>query len=154
MMLDNINLFYKKNNTNKSLKNKNKPVIIGLIYSKSCIHCIHLKPEWNEMKNQIKKKVKGGKYKKPEYVEIEHGKIHLLNEFNQKKASEMNGQQVIAEGYPTCFKVEFGIIEYYKGNREAKEMENWFMQNSHNKLPKSKKNVKKWYNKTIKRIKN
>ena len=150
-MLDNINLSHKKHQINKLLKNKTKPVTIGLIYSKSCIHCIHLKPIWHEMKKKIEKKVKSGKYKNPEFVEIEHDKIHELVEFNKNKMNEMGGQQVIAEGYPTCFKVESGVIEYYKGNREANEMENWYMKHSHNKkiISKSQKNNRRMRNKTI-----
>jgi hypothetical protein len=135
------NMTIHQNHTTKSLKNK--PVVIGLIYSNSCIHCIHLKPIWKEMKAKIHKKVKAGHYRKPYYLEVEHDNIQKLDEFNKKHFSEMSGEKVMAEGYPTCFKVEAGVIEYYKGNRESNEMENWYMKNSH-KVPKKtiKKKVK------------
>ncbi len=147
------NILYKKRHTNKLLKNKTKPVVIGLVYSESCIHCIHLKPVWKEMKTKIDKKVKSGKYKKPEYLEIEHNNIDKLEEFNQKRITEMGGQKIVPEGYPTCFKVELGTIEYYKGNRESSEMEQWFMKNSDIIAPKSKKMKLKKIRRTIKRRK-
>jgi len=147
------NLLYEKRHTNKLLKNKTKPVVIGLVYSESCIHCIHLKPVWKEMKTKIDKKVKSGKYKKPEYLEIEHNNIHKLEEFNQKRTTEMGGQKIVPEGYPTCFKVELGTVEYYKGNRESGEMEQWFMKNSAIIAPKSKKMKFKKTRRTIKRRK-
>ena len=123
------NMMMNENHTNKSLKNK--PVVIGLVYSKSCIHCIHLKPIWKDMKAKIDKKVKAGRYRKPHYLIVEHANMQKLDKFNDKHASDMGGERIAAEGYPTCFKVEAGIIEYYKGNRESNEMENWYMQNSH-----------------------
>jgi len=123
----------KDNDSIKPLKNK--PVVIGLVYSNSCVHCEHLKPVWKEMKLNIHKKVKAGRYKKPYYLEVEHANLQKLDKFNEKYASKMGGEKIVAEGYPTCFKVEAGIVEYYKGNRESGEMENWFMQNSH-KVPK------------------
>jgi len=143
---------------NKPLKNK--PVVIGLVHSYSCIHCVHLQPVWKEMKRNIFKKVKSGHYKKPYYLEVEHTDIQNLDKFNEIHATELGGEKVVAEGYPTCFKVESGVIEYYKGNREPIEMENWFMQNSHKvpshkaskktmkynmKKPKHRRTVRTWY---------
>ena len=113
---------------NKSLKNKH--VVIGLVYSHSCIHCVHLQPVWKRMKSNIHKKVKAGRYIKPYYLEVEHANMQKLDRFNEKHISEMGGEKIVAEGYPTCFKIVAGVVEYYKGNREHSEMENWFMQNS------------------------
>ena len=137
-----------QNRTVKPLKNK--PVVIGLIHSNSCIHCIHLKPVWQDMKAKINKKVKRGHYRKPYYLEVEHSNMQKLDKFNEKNATEMGGEKIVAEGYPTCFKVEAGVIEYYKGNRESNEMENWYMQNSH-KAPKKTMKKKAKGGKTMKK---
>ena len=137
----------KENHINKPLKNK--PVIIGLVYSNSCVHCVHLKPIWKGMKTNIHKKVKTGRYRKPYYLEVEHANMQKLDRFNEKHISEMGGEKIVAEGYPTCFKVEAGVVEYYKGNREPGEMENWFMQNS-KKIPKKTMKHKMKIRKTIK----
>lgn len=132
---------------NLKKKNNKSHLIIGLVYSEMCIHCIHLKPKWAKMKDNIKKKVKKGKYTSPEYVEIEHSNIQKLEEFNN--THNMNGEKVIINGYPTAFKLENGKLEYYIGNREEKEMEDWFMHNSHKKSKQTKK-IKRSHRKTIK----
>jgi hypothetical protein len=129
---------------------KNKFTVIGLVYSDSCIHCVHLKPVWKKMKAIIDKKVKAGRYQKPYYLEVEHSNIQKLDNFNEKHASLLGGEKIAAEGYPTCFKVESGVIEYYKGNRESNEMENWYMQNSH-KVPKRTMNMKRNMKKNMKK---
>jgi hypothetical protein len=76
--------------------------------------------------------------------------MQKLDKFNEKNATEMGGEKIVAEGYPTCFKVEAGVIEYYKGNRESNEMENWYMQNSH-RVPKKTMKKKAKGRKTMKK---
>ncbi len=102
----------------------NDEIIIGLIHSVNCGYCIELMPEWLKMKKNIQKK-----YEKnmPFFLEFEAKDLKKLEEYNEKNKTKMNGAQIEYTGFPTIFKISNGNIEYYKGERNAKIMEDWFL---------------------------
>lgn len=119
------------------MSNSGNSTIVGLVYSTQCIHCRHLFPIWEKMKKNIDKKVKKNEYKNIKLVEIEYADGSKLAQFNEQHKDQMNNQPLIINGLPTLFKVESGVIEYYKGDREPSKMEHWYMKN--NKMNKKRK---------------
>jgi thiol-disulfide isomerase/thioredoxin len=113
------------------MENK-KPIIIGLIHAKWCIHCRMLIPKWIKMKKNINKKVKMGIFEKPKFVVIEHSKIYKLDKFNNTNSEYLNHQQVQSQGFPTIFRIKDGKIDYYKDVRDPVVMEKWFMESPTN----------------------
>ena len=98
---------------------KSKPAItVGLIYANWCTHCQHLKPEWKKMK-------KGMNGMKCHYLEIEDADPH-----KDRKIAHVNtrlkGEKLVANGYPTIFRIKGGNLEYYQGERTAQAMQQWF----------------------------
>jgi hypothetical protein len=126
---------YNKNNRNKNIRLKKtrkhrkqlihtkpqeegeseKPFIIGLIYSESCIHCKNLEPHWEVMKsrldvnNQFKKK---------------HGMIRKI-EYSNKEEIQTLDPNIRYDGVPTIFKKKGDKLEYYGGNRDADSLVIW-----------------------------
>jgi len=98
---------------------KSKPSItVGLIYANWCGHCNALKPEWKKMK-------KGMRGMNCHYLEVEDAdpnKDRKIADVN----SRLKGEKLVANGYPTVFKVKGGNLEYYQGERTAQAMQQWF----------------------------
>lgn len=122
-----------KNKTVKTVKPLPEPEpedTVVLIYANWCPHCQAMKPEWNELKNQLGHTV--------ETIEIEDSDfdkdVKLQNIENQK----LNGEKIEVYGYPTMFKIHNGHADYYGGNRTATEMYNWVKGNISGGYSKSK----------------
>ena len=120
-----------KNKTIKTVKPLSEPEdTVVLIYANWCPHCQAMKPEWNELKNQLGSTA--------ETIEIEDSDfdkdIKLHNIENQK----LNGDKIQIYGYPTMFKIHNGHADYYGGNRTATEMYNWVKGNISGGYSKSK----------------
>lgn len=91
----------------------NKQIIIGKIYADRCGYCQILKPEWNKLKMETQNK-------NIKFVEIEQGQHNKMVKFQKQYPNlEVNG-------YPTIFKIYPNKqIEYYTGDRIAKDMKKW-----------------------------
>ncbi len=114
-----------------------KRMLIGKIYADWCGYCISLNKEWSEMQNMIKHNMgRSLKHLDIEFVEIGDTKENkaagktvdgLLKEFNKKHMSKSVEKLALDGGYPTIFKYCHGKLEYYKGERTAKEIYDWTM---------------------------
>jgi thiol-disulfide isomerase/thioredoxin len=122
-----------------------KDIVIGKIYAEWCGHCQMLKPEWEKMKNNLKKSNLKYKFYEIEQTDEDNG-IQSINETylkNADKKLELQG------GYPTIFKIVDGKIEYYNGERDSASMEQWITKQRNgggNKLKRKtikKKNAKR-----------
>lgn len=124
--------------TKRNRKQPKKSVIIGKIYADWCGHCKTLKPEWNEMKKNIKSNMGHSlKNVQIEFVEMGDnednrmkniGVDQLVEEFN-KKHFPNGDKRVNTDGFPTIFKICRKKIEYYSGPRNASEMYKWATKN-------------------------
>lgn len=89
------------------------PVIVGLIYAEWCGHCNALKPDWKKLEGEMKNN--------PDISVI---KIDEADPTKNDKMREIN-QELVAEGYPTIFKVNNGKVEYFQGDRTFDELNKW-----------------------------
>jgi len=105
-------------------------ITIGLIYANWCGHCQALKPEWKKMKNNVMKNpsYKKGMYKFMEIEESDKMKDEKINSMNKY----IKGSKLAANGYPTVFKVKGGKLNYYEGDRNAHEMQKWYLEGNNN----------------------
>jgi hypothetical protein len=110
----------------------NSELIIGIIYSNACHHCITLLPKWKRMKTNIKTKIRLNQIKDPMYLEIDADNISKLNDFNNENRERL-GKDITYSGFPTVFKIYGNNIEYYEGSREPKAMETFFMKEIYSK---------------------
>ena len=101
-------------------KNPKNKVIVGKVYANWCGHCKNLKPEWNRMKTNIHKK-KGKKH--IVYAEVEENEIGT----KLQNIEKTHNVKVNVTGYPTLFRIVGGKIEYYNGNRESRQMADWYL---------------------------
>lgn len=108
------------------MQNSNPELIIGIIYSTNCYHCVELLPKWKKMKKNIKNRTELNKIKYPTYLEIEANNMNKLNNFNNINRGRL-GKDVTYSGFPTVFKIYGNNIEYYESSREPIAMENFFM---------------------------
>lgn len=111
-------------------------MILIKVYAHWCGHCIHMKPEWDLLKEKLPRHVK--------VVEIEDSELYKLKEFNKK-----NRVKVAANGYPTIAKVEKNKVYYYNGPRDHRNMLSWALQKMTPRKKTQKKQQRK--NKTHKR---
>ena len=109
-------------------------IIIGKVWADWCGHCDHLKPEWKKMKNMAKLNL-GRTVKNVSVDFVEIGDVEknrnmgktmemVMDEYNNKNKDEMNGQ-IVANGFPTIFKICNKKIEYYNGERVASKIYEW-----------------------------
>jgi hypothetical protein len=101
-------------------------VTVGKIYSKNCVHCTNMANEWNKMKSHVLKV--GGV--KVEDFETTRDAMKLEN--YKKELKEKHGVDLMYDGVPTLFKHgggDSGKINYYEGERKAKEMAKWALDN-------------------------
>jgi len=129
-----------KNKTVKTVKPIPEPEdTVVLIYANWCPHCQAMKPEWNELRNQLGHTV--------ETIEIEDSYFDKDMKLHNIENQKLNGEKIEVYGYPTMFKIHNGHIDYYGGNRTASEMYNWVKGNisggySKSKIRKSNLNIK------------
>ena len=118
--------YTRKNRGNKTQKKHFGIVTIGLIYANWCGHCQALKPEWKKMKYNVMKtpSYKRGGYRFMEIEDADKSKDSKINAIN----SRLQGEKLMANGYPTIFKVNGGKLHYFQGGRSASELQNWFLE--------------------------
>jgi thiol-disulfide isomerase/thioredoxin len=119
----------KKNNHGSRKKNIKGPVIIGLVYANWCGHCQSLKPEWETMKQNMMSSpsYRNGSYKFIEIEDSDNAKDAKISNIN---SSLRGGSKLMANGYPTIFKVHGGKLDYFQGGRTSSELEKWFSSKS------------------------
>jgi len=92
-----------------------KTIVVGKLYMVGCGHCEMLEQPWNEMKKKVEKKVMVA-------GDIEAAETNKLAQLNDKHGSNVEAQG----GYPTIYKIKKGgKVEYYNGERTAKELIRW-----------------------------
>ena len=101
-----------------TVRKSKSAVTVGLIYANWCGHCQALKPEWKRMK-------KGMRGMNCHYLEIEDADPHKVRKIAHVNSRLKKGK-LEANGYPTVFKIKGGNLEYYQGERSAREMQQWF----------------------------
>ena len=112
------------NKTHKSHHNKThaktKPLVIaGMVFAVWCGHCKALKPEWVKLKNMLKSD------HRVHFEQVEQSQENTkLPRLNEQYLSH-SPQKIVANGYPTIFKIVGGKVEYYNGQRDAVKMFNW-----------------------------
>jgi hypothetical protein len=89
----------------------------GLVYSKECIHCQVLEPEWDKFVN----KITGYKVYKIEANQSD--KETKIQEIN----ASLFGSSLAINGYPTIFKIVGKTLHYFNGDRTADALYTWFM---------------------------
>ena len=102
----------------KTVKNAGPAMTVGLIYANWCGHCNALKPEWKKMKQ-------GMRGSNCQYLEIEDSDPHKDRKIAHVN-SRLKGGKLVANGYPTVFKIKGGQIDYYQGERTASALQQWF----------------------------
>ena len=128
----------KKTNTGtrRSSRLAKQTIVVGQIYADWCGHCKSLKSEWKKMKNMIKMG-RGRNLKNAVFEFVEIGDTpknqqkgitieYLLENFNANRFPNGDQQLAIDSGFPTLFKICNKKLEYYSGNRTAKEMFSWY----------------------------
>jgi hypothetical protein len=111
-----------KNPQNPKLNNENntkhKP-IIGKIYSKQCIYCKLLEPQWKLMENRINRDKVDIKDIEDNDMSIELDKINTTILKNAENKLELQG------GFPTLFSIKDNKVEYYNGDRDEESLIKW-----------------------------
>lgn len=101
----------KLNNTNfkKFGKYLNSNICFVGIFSKNCIHCKMIQPEWEKLKKQLKKKKCNGVL-----LEVDSNQLNYIN------YSSFNNN---INGFPTIALYKNGkIVKEYDGNRTSNNM--------------------------------
>jgi thiol-disulfide isomerase/thioredoxin len=122
----------KKNNkkskkTNKKSKKQHKKhnlLVVGLIHSDTCGHCIAMRPAWDQMKESLRNTL-GNRVlvHEVEASQMPNG-LNALRKYTVQKVQ-------IQSGYPTLYKITGGNVLYYDGPRDHDSMYNWYV--SHRK---------------------
>ena len=104
----------------KTQKRGNPELVVGLIHSNNCGHCIAMREAWNEMKNTLNQVI-GNRFV---VVEVEAAQIpHGLN-----KLKRFTNEPVeIQGGYPTLYKIKNHQVQYYNGARDHQSLTNWYL---------------------------
>lgn len=135
--LDNIssdkNVEYINNLINK------KTCLIGL-FDKNCIHCQNMKPNWELLKNNLKKKKC-----KSALLEIDSSGINKLTNYNLK--NNING-------FPSIMIYKNGnLVKEYNGNRTYEDLHSFFRPHMLALNTKTQNNKKLKKNKTKRKTK-
>jgi thiol-disulfide isomerase/thioredoxin len=123
--------------------------VVGKLFATWCGHCTTLAPEWEKMKEEVKKNTKNDHI---EFVEIESENLDSgLEELNKRFKTNVE----LKGGYPTLFKIEPGSkkVDYYNGDRQANDLIEWSTNNGRKggNKKRTKRGKKQRRNKTQKR---
>lgn len=105
------------NNVNNNEVNsllKNNTVFVG-VFSKTCIHCINMKPEWKKFKNMVNKEKLNG----------------IILEIDANMLSNISNPLINnnAQGFPSLFIIKNNnFITSYNEERKAENFMNFFKQ--------------------------
>jgi len=121
--------YRKKTNRNKRSNRKSRkvnknPIVIGVLHANWCGHCQTLMPKWKDFKQQMMSDSKyNTKYHIIDIEDSDSQKDHKMNQLNIK----INDKNIklSADGFPTIFKINNGVLEYYKGEREVDSIKMW-----------------------------
>jgi len=92
--------------------------VVGKLHMIGCGHCDELVEPWNQMKENVEKKVMVA-------GDIEAAENHKLYELNKQYGSKVEVQG----GYPTIYKIKRGgKVEYYNGERTVSKLIGWALQ--------------------------
>ena len=98
--------------------------IFGIVHSpKNCIHCSAMKPEWDKMIENMKKT---GGFDKTEYHEFNAELDDYDKKMEEFKKNPLHAK-LSANGFPTIFKINGGVIQYYEGERTMDKMQAWVL---------------------------
>jgi hypothetical protein len=117
----------KPKKTNKKSKKTNKKhnlLVVGLIHSDTCGHCIAMRPAWDQMKESLRNTM-GNRVlvHEVEASQMPNG-LNTLRKYTAQKVQ-------IQGGYPTLYKIAERTVSYYDGPRDHDSMYNWYV--SHRK---------------------
>jgi thiol-disulfide isomerase/thioredoxin len=133
----------KKGNTRKSrVKSTKLPQkeAVVLIYANWCPHCQSMKPEWEDMKEQLGSNI--------ETIEIEDSDLDKYTQIQNIEDNRLDNENIEISGYPTIFKITNRHADYYKGGRTSNEMIEWVNGSNNGGYNKQKYRIK---SKSIKR---
>ena len=103
---------------------KKKTIIVGKIYSNFCTHCVNMKEEWDKLIENLKNN-ETILFNDIEASDNLEGKIMDLN----NKYLSTSSEKLVANGFPTIYKIVGGKLEYYNGpDRMASSFEKWINQ--------------------------
>jgi|ETNmetMinimDraft_21_1059911.scaffolds.fasta_scaffold292608_1 thioredoxin-like negative regulator of GroEL len=108
----------------------NKGVFLIGVFSKSCGHCIDMKPEWEKLKNNLKTINSNDCL-----LEVDSDNLESIN--NDKLVSSIRG-------YPSIVLFKDGrLVSEYNGNRVADDMFNFVKPHINEKNDEKPKKMKK-----------
>jgi thiol-disulfide isomerase/thioredoxin len=118
------NSINKKQKKSKKQHKKHNLLVVGLIHSDTCGHCIAMRPAWDQMKESLRNTL-GNRVlvHEVEASQMPNG-LNALRKYTVQKVQ-------IQSGYPTLYKITGGNVLYYDGPRDHDSMYNWYV--SHRK---------------------
>ena len=109
----------KSNKKSKKQHKKHNLLVVGLIHSDTCGHCIAMRPAWDQMKESLRNTL--GNRVLVHEVEASQ----MPNGLNALRKYTVQNVQ-IQSGYPTLYKITGGNVLYYNGPRDHDSMYNWY----------------------------
>ena len=108
-----------KKSAKKLAKKHHNVIVVGLIHSNHCGHCIAMRPAWDEMTENLKREM-GNRVlvHEVEANQMPQG-LNLVRRYTSQPI-EIQG------GYPTLYKVVGGDVSYYNGDRDPTSMKKWY----------------------------
>lgn len=115
-------------------------IAVGKIYANWCIHCKNMSEPWETLK---------GKLDENKYIFLETEEADVptrIDEINQIYLKD-SSNKLVANGYPTVYRIEKGKIQYYEGERTVDAMYDWFVtqKGGKHKVEKQAKESKGWF---------
>jgi thiol-disulfide isomerase/thioredoxin len=109
----------KSNKKSKKQHKKHNLLVVGLIHSDTCGHCIAMRPAWDQMKESLRNTL-GNRVlvHEVEASQMPNG-LNALRKYTVQKVQ-------IQGGYPTLYKITGGNVLYYNGPRDHDSMYNWY----------------------------
>ena len=106
-------------NTEDNMETKKPKVVIVLIHADWCGHCQQLKPEWQQMKDNLNEK----EMSNIQFEEVESG---VLNDrLPEISNNYIDGKSIEYRGFPTIGSISNGRFNQYGGERNSKNLLEW-----------------------------